>query len=189
MGTLQDYYDTGDDSTLGSSNTYWIAQTFTAGANYNINSVAFLLYKHSSLSPGTITISIKAVNGDGKPTGGDLTSGTTDGDTLTTDTGGEWREITFSAVYSLSSGTQYAIVLRCSGSGNYPFYSRRQYPTDYEGGQQGTSTNSGSTWGMTPYRTLMFRTYDDYTFSPPNDMITYKRLVAAANNKFWYESI
>jgi len=26
-------------------------------------------------------------------------------------------------------------------------------------------------------------------FTPPTDMITYKRLVAAANNKIWYESI
>lgn len=187
MGQLQDSYDTNDNSTLGSSDTYWIAQTFPAGATYDINSVELLLYKHSSLSPGTITISIKAVDGNGKPTGADLCSGTIDGDTLTTNTAGEWKEITFSSAYSLSCGTQYAIVARCSGSGNYPFYSRRHYPTAYADGNQGTSANSGSSWTMSSYRTLMFRTYDDYMFSPPYDIITYKRLVAVGNNEVWCE--
>ena len=103
--TLKDYYNTGDDGTptlIGG--VYWESQTFTASSTYDIGSVKLKLYRIGT--PGTLTVSIRATDGNGQPTGADLASGTTDGNTLTTNTSGEWREITFSSSYALTNETQ-----------------------------------------------------------------------------------
>lgn len=62
-------------------------------------------------SPGTVTVSIRATSG-GLPTGPDLCAGTTNGNTLTTNTNGEWRRIQFTTTPTLSNGVVYAIVVR-----------------------------------------------------------------------------
>jgi hypothetical protein len=55
------------------------------------------------------------------------------------------------------------------------------------------SDDNGSNWTLVDeaYDAFgMFETYEGgYVFAPPNDKVTYKRLVAAASNKFWYEVI
>lgn len=154
---LVDYYNTNDDWKLSASDSkYWKCQTFTAGQNYDIANVKLKLYRAGT--PGTITVSIKAVDGEtGKPTGGDLASGTINGNELTTDTSGEWAEITFGSPYSLMSGTQYAIVVR-SAAGSW--YWRMDYTSpSYAGGQAGQSNDSGSTWGMVSSYDCMFETH------------------------------
>ena len=146
MSTLYEYYNTGDD---GAGNFYgatWWAQTFTPSTAHKITSVKLLLYRAGS--PGTITVSIRATDGSGHPTGGDLCSGTTNGNTLPTGSPYEWREITLGAGCDLSAGTKYAIVARAtSGSSSNKVYWRSDStsPT-YAGGNFEYSTNSGSSW-------------------------------------------
>jgi hypothetical protein len=84
------------------------AQTFTAAINSALSSISLVLYRQGS--PGTLTVRLYATSG-GKPTGSALSTGTTDGDTLTTDVYGEWRTVTMSA-YTLTAGTTYAITLQ-----------------------------------------------------------------------------
>ncbi|GAI02948.1 unnamed protein product, partial [marine sediment metagenome] len=110
MAELYEYYNTGDTG-------YWrlniaterIAQTFTPSIAHKITSVKLKLARTGS--PGILTVSIRATNGEGHPTGGDLCSGTTNGNTLPVYPSTEWREITLGAGYNLASDTKYAIQL------------------------------------------------------------------------------
>ena len=161
--TLYEYYDTGDDSSASVVGVTWRTQTFTVGTvganeDHDITSVKLLLYR--SGSPGTVTVSIRATDRDGKPTGSDLTNGETDGDTLPTGSPYEWREITLKSC-QLRAKTKYAIVVRAPhGDVINCIYWRgdRTSPT-YTGGSAGTSSDSGSTWTMDTTTDYLFEEY------------------------------
>lgn len=162
MATLKDYFNTGDNngnSILGST---WCAQTFTASSSYTIGSVKLKLWKAGS--PGTFTVSIRAVDGSNHPTGSDLASGTINGNDLGASTGA-FVEISLTS-YALTSGTSYAIVCRATGgsAGNYVAW-RDATGDSYAGGSADYSTNSGSSWDKTPIsgEDFMFETYEANT--------------------------
>ena len=148
MATLYESYTTASNINSGSINaTSWIAQTFTPSTAHKITSVKLLLYRYST--PGTITVGIRATDGSGHPTGGDLCSGTTNGDTLPTGSPYEWREITLGAGATLSADTKYAIVARAlSASGVKKAIWRVRNPGGYDGGAYGASGDSGGTWSF-----------------------------------------
>lgn len=148
MADRFEYYNTDDDSQGGFYGVYWHAQTFTTLAvGFTITSVKLLVARVGT--SGTLTISIKAVDGNGKPTGADLCSKAIDSTDLTTNADvGEWYEFTFTVPYESSATTMYAIVARCTGTNN----SNRCYwrfdgssPT-YTNGQDLYSSDSGSSW-------------------------------------------
>jgi len=126
-----------------------MAQTFKVGASaHTITSVKIPLKRYDY--PGTITVSIKAVDANHYPTGGDLASGTTNGDTLPTGSY-ETREITFTEL-SVSANTEYAIVVRAP---NAPVnmtkvaYWRANYYVSgggYADGEWKESYDSGASW-------------------------------------------
>lgn len=158
MPTLRDYYNTDYDNQVqfGATGPLNIrrAQTFQASVSYIIVSVKLRLYR--SGNPGTITVQLQGVSGE-NPDANVLASGTTNGDTLTTNTSGEWREITFSVPYSVVSGTDYAIVLSAQAYNAYWKVDRGgTYPN---GSVRGSS--SGETWGASvPLSDGMFETWD-----------------------------
>jgi len=160
MSTLYEYYNTGEDSYgyVGAySGALWRGQTFTPQVSHKITSVKLKLYRYGS--PGTITVGIRATDGSGHPTGEDLCSGTTNGNTLPTTYGtAEWREITFASGYDLSASTKYAIVVRAINGGDYNHVRWLHDSTDatYSGGAQEYSENSGSSWETDAGIDLMF---------------------------------
>jgi hypothetical protein len=154
---LQDYYNTGDTGNTGVSSSYWLCQTFTPSANYNIGSVKLFLFK--SGTPGTVTCYIQNTTSN-KPNGSILATGTTNGDTLPTGSPYKWREITFSSPTSLSSGTKYAIVLKCSAASQACLWRYDGTSPTYSGGSYGSSNNSGVSWTMSTIVDLLFETYD-----------------------------
>ena len=188
MAILHDYYNTGDNGNQngGFNSSTWVSQTFTPTATYHISSVKLKLYKTNNL--GTITVSVRAVDGSNKPTGSDLASGTTDGSTLTTDTAGEWREITFSSNYKLYNGTRYAIVIR--GTETAPdsgmLRTDNSSPT-YTNGEILQSINSGGAWTAYPGVDGMFECWGSVS-GMPTDTTYSKKLVAFGNDEMWYES-
>ena len=161
----KDYYNTGDNGLFGIIDSqYWKGQTFTAGSNYDIASVKLLMYKGAGASPGTVTVSIRATTGtfgSRIPTGGDLAVGTIDGNDLTEDTDGEWIRITFVETYSLVSGTEYAICVRCAGTNPNVIYLREDSDAGYTNGNQCTSSDSGSSWVGGGSDDCMFETYSE----------------------------
>ena len=154
------YYTTTDDRySLSDANMYY-AQTFTVGTvgpneNHNITKVKLKLFRVGS--PGTITVSIRATDGSGLPTGSDLSTGTIDGNTLTTDNTGEWYEIEMSS-YTLQASTKYAIIMRATNPGASSGVGYREDSTvpTYSGGIAISSSNSGSTWTKRSDFDIMF---------------------------------
>lgn len=153
-------HNTGDDSSTAIYGAEWRAQAFTASQSYNIGSVKLLLYRDGT--PGTVTASIRAVDGDSKPTGADLASGTYDGDTLATDTAGEWVEFTFASSTALTNATVYSIVVKATtASGVTLVRWRVDTSSGYAGGGLAASSNSGSSWGaVSGSIDGMFETYE-----------------------------
>ena len=188
MGPLRDYYNTGNDGTqIFSTSSYWYAQIFEASLSYDIGTIKLYLYRNGD--PGNITVSIRAaeewITGWWRPVDADLVSKTISG-TSFADTTNTWVEFTFSSPYSLTSGTKYAIVIRQTVSAKLWWLDDGSSPT-YANGNYARSTNSGSTWTILISIDFMFETYD--SFSPPVDIVTIKKLVAAASNKIYYENL
>lgn len=140
-----------------SGSTRWTSQSFTASSSYNIARVDLWMY--SAGTPGTVTVSIRAASGD-VPTGPDLASGVIDGNTITSDSGGNSYEIIFSSAYSLSSSTKYCIVVRPSAGILY--WKGASITPNYTGGDNSFSFDSGSNW--VPHSGVVdhwFETYED----------------------------
>lgn len=155
-GTKYEYYNTGDVSGVSFYGDSWVAQTFTPSITHKVTSVKLKLYRYAS--PGTITVSIKATDGSGHPTGADLCSGTTDSDTLPTGSSHEWRGVTLGLGYNLTASTKYAIVLRAlSGdSSNWAAWRTDNTAPTYGGGNYEWSANGGSSWVAAPTMDCMF---------------------------------
>jgi hypothetical protein len=162
--TLYERYNTGDDGGWGGGGTLWKCQTFTVGNTGNnmthfIASVKLKLFRTGS--PGTMTVGIRATNATGYPTGSDLTNGTIDGNTLTTDSQGLWYQINFTTPYALSQGTKYAIVVRAPNAlvnNQFTWRFDSTSPT-YSGGSYINGQNSGTIWGINLGLDLMFEEY------------------------------
>ncbi|MBA7570878.1 hypothetical protein ES708_12634 [subsurface metagenome] len=146
LAQLFEHYIVDDNESAGLYGIYWRAQTFTPSIAHKIASVRLKLLRYGS--PGTITVSIRATDENGHPTGGDLCSGTTNGNTLPTHPSAEWREITLGAGYDLDADTMYAIVVRAldSDDADYPAWRRDSGAPAYIGGCWEASNDSGNTW-------------------------------------------
>jgi len=159
MATLYEGYNVGDDDGYTIYGGYWSAQTFTVGAvGHSVTSVKLKMYRLGT--PGVLTVSIRATGGDGKPTGGDLTSGTTDANLFTTSAPGQFYEIAVTR-YILSPNTKYAIIIRISGGdwGNCVAYRCDSSSPTYSGGNWLASSNSGSSWGTYTGVDMMFEVW------------------------------
>jgi hypothetical protein len=156
----------------------WLAQSFTPTTSHNIPSAYLKLCRTGSVSPGNVTVSIRAIDSDGKPTGSDLCSGKIDGSTLTNNctpglntTEGEWKQFTFNPSYYLYGNVTYAIVARADfGDGSNFVFWRLRTSAGYSGGEPFYSTDgeaSWTAWGMydflfEEYGTITGTTGDDY---------------------------
>ena len=154
--SLFEYYNTGDGlySTLWSY--YWYGQTFTIGTTaHNVTSVKLKMYRVNS--PGNVTVSIRATNATGYPTGSDLTSGVIDGNTFTTDSSGLWYQINV-IEYALSAATKYAIIANAKDAtgANYARWRIDQISPTYTGGSWGQSVDSGVSWTLGIDKDFMF---------------------------------
>ena len=149
--TLYQKYTTGDTSASAWYGVNWGGQSFTPALDHRITSLKIKVYRVGS--PGTVTVSIKGTDGDGKPTGADLASGTFDGNTITTDIDGEWVEIVFSSPHTLRApSTKYAMVVRAPDGDASNKLGWRQDTTTaaYPGGSYLSSVDGGTNWWVEP---------------------------------------
>ena len=156
MPILREYYDTGGNWDYEIYGSEWKGQTFTTSSAYTLTNVSLKLAR--SGTPGTLTVSIFATS-SGKPTGSALTSNTYDGNSLS-DSVYTWIDIQLTP-YSLSSGVQYAIVVKATSgdSSNFVYWLAESGMPDYDGGSQVWSSNSGSSWTKQGNNDQYFRTY------------------------------
>lgn len=149
-------YTTGDDGVAQVYGVNWYGQTVTISPeSHSVVDVRFLAYRVGS--PSTVTVSIREVGDDGMPSGEDLTSGTLDGDAITTDTGGSWYGVTLTET-SLEYDVEYAIVIRAeAGDGTNYLGVRSDSTGAYADGQAITSTSGGITWSADTGVDIMFQ--------------------------------
>ena len=109
-------------------------------------------------TPPNLTLSLRATSG-GLPTGADLASTTIPGALFasgasTTFTG------TFSSPATVTSGTQYALILRpVSAPAGSGYFWIRSSPSTYANGSRVLSSDSGATWTADTTRDYNFKTY------------------------------
>lgn len=157
MSSLYEYYITNDDSASIIEDGTWIAQTFTVIATgHTITSVKLKLYRVGN--PGTVTVSIRNTSGN-HPTGSDLTIGTIDGNSLTTNGAGAWYEIALTE-YTVGIN-KFAIVVRApNGDGsNYVAWKFDWSSPTYDGGNEEYSGNSGDSWASDLTADFMFEVW------------------------------
>ena len=158
---LQESFELSDGTGASIHGTTWGMQSWTTTSAYAITDVALYCYKFGS--PGNITVSIRAIDGNGKPTGADLASVTVADSGISAFPTRAWYTFTFDTSYALDDATQYAIVFRAtSGNGSNYFGPFGYGSTGYAGGGFSSSSNSGSSWGTVSTATDMdFRTYGE----------------------------
>jgi hypothetical protein len=118
--------------------------------------------------PGTITVGIRETDGAGHPTGDDLCSGTTDGNTLTDSWPGEWREITLGTGYNLYPDTKYAIVVRAlTGNAANKVRWQGDLGGTYVGGNEESSGNAGTSWSSAAEDDCVFEEWGEEIAPPP----------------------
>lgn len=150
--TLFESYDD-RETAISYRTSHWGAQSFTPQITHNITSVKLRCYQTDATSLGATLLSIKAVDGDGKPTGDDLAL-----KSLTKDFGTtpgalhEWVFDTFAVggACLLVASEQYVIVLRAPNTPvNKSILVGRRYTSPaYAGGVMIDSTNSGAAWTL-----------------------------------------
>jgi hypothetical protein len=133
MYSLTTKYESNEETATGSSTVNsdnYLAQTFTPDSNHTIKYVKLNLKRASDSGSGTVTVAVKAVDGDGHPTGDNLCSGTKDALEIDSDSEA-WYTFNLGLGTALTAATQYAIVLLTSTTGNVYWY---KSGSEYAGG-------------------------------------------------------
>jgi len=173
MAELFQHYETGEDGSSGwMFSTFWNAQIFTPSASHTIKEVQLYLarYQYNDNDPGLITVSIKATDGGGQPTGEDLCSGTANGSDLLKEPTFSWVSFDMGAGTPLTSGIKYAIVIRATFDGGFNIlYWRWDNGGGYSGGNYDASLDSGGSWVGGYSTDMYFREYGtELEADPPN---------------------
>lgn len=155
-----EYYSILDPALANLYGIFWQGQTFTPWDAHSIEKVRLRMYRHGE--PGVVSVAIKATDGDGLPTGVDLCSGETSGNTLPTDYTWKWRDVPVSPYYGLASDTKYAIVVRAP-NGDQNSFVRWRYarPQPYPRGIHVFSADEGTHWRKDTARDMMFEEWGD----------------------------
>lgn len=147
---------------IGTTNI-WFAQTFTPNVGYDISSTILKLYRIDTPATGAVTISIRATDINGKPTGSDLCSGIIDGDTVTVNSEGEEIKVSYNFSHPLVPGTKYSIILQSPEIEHaYIGWKIDKADAAYSGGSTFVSYDGGSTWTADPIEgdgDFYFKTY------------------------------
>lgn len=126
--------------------TTWRAQSFKPSVSHTLTSIKIRADRYDSGDPlSTLNFHIRAVDGTGKPTGSNLSSGTYDGTTLVYGSSFPFPLITVNmSSLILMAGTTYAIVMDASTGDSMEVQSDQT--ANYANGTVWWSTDSGATW-------------------------------------------
>ena len=181
MATKYQHYDTGDDSYFPCFGNNWKCQTFTTVYAHEITSVKLLVQRVGD-PISDFHVKIRATDGEGKPTGGDLAAMYVT--MLSHSTSKVWREYEFPTPANLAPATKYAIVfygLLNNVDKCVRVWLDQSSPT-YPGGEAGQSWNQGSTWTMLPTQDVLFEEWGNPILDPPT-VVTHE-----ADNVQWNQA-
>jgi hypothetical protein len=157
------------NSGFGFNATNWAAQTFQAGVTGQLSRVDLDLF--CSGCTGTfpnLTVSVRATDAGGLPTGADLATATIPG--FNSGAGGFFAA-NFASPATLTAGTKYAVVVRPVSNPSAGIYAYVVSSGDvYPAGPRSTSNNSGASWVLPATSTDMgFITYMKTGNAPSGD--------------------
>lgn len=146
--SMEEHCNTGDDGNSAIYGDNWRAEVFTPQHSHK---VAYVNLKFCiSGSPGNITISIRATDENGKPTGSDLCSKIIDSSSFATSSPGNWETAIFELSPLLEKDIKYAVVVRGldANISNFLIWRLQSSGTGYTRGQTAKSTNGGVSWSL-----------------------------------------
>jgi len=159
-------------TTTGTSfaTTSWGGQTFIPAITGKLVKVDVQLF--CSACTGTtpnLTLSIRSTSG-GLPTGADLATATISG---FSNGSGVYYTGSFGAPPTLTSGTQYALILRPVANPSVGgYFWIRSSPSTYANGQRVISTDNGATWTADSTRDFNFKAYMQTGFALSGDQVS-----------------
>lgn len=163
MATKFESYEPAVDFTTNNiTGNTWIFQTFTPSVTHKLTSVLIFGFR-ADVVCGDLIVYIRAVDGEHKPTGGDLCTDSIDANGITINTDGEWIEIPIADGYEVQANTEYVIIIRHSVSENVNW---RGHAAGYSGGLFGYTTNAGSSWGTNSDFDQTFQEWGDAVAAP-----------------------
>jgi hypothetical protein len=164
--TIDQQNTAGTTTGTGFGTPAWTGQTFTPAVNGQLVAADIQLFCNGcGATPPNLTLSVRNTAA-GLPTGADLDSVTVPGSVFSSG-----ATVTFTASFgspaTLTSGTQYALILRPvsvpAGSG---YFWIRSSPSTYASGSRVLSANSGGTWSTDTTRDYNFKAYMRGPYSP-----------------------
>lgn len=161
--TLYERYNTDDNSSVYCYDIYWKGQSFTignTGANVSHKLTSIILRAFRVGNPGTWTLIIRDVDGGGKPTGPNLSTGTINANDFGTVSPGDWEEVAMSS-FMLQFGKQYALCTNAEGADitNAVRWCYDSAGALYGGGVRLTSNDDDVTWNLDANGDMMFEEY------------------------------
>jgi hypothetical protein len=150
----------------------WTGQTFIAGVTGQLVKADIQLFCNGcGATPPNLTLSVRATSA-GLPTGADLASVTVPGSAFASGAITSFTA-TFGAPATLTSGTQYALILRpVSAPAGSGYFWIRSSPSTYASGSRVLSADSGGTWSTDTTRDYNFRTYMQVGYAPNGNLVS-----------------
>ena len=150
---LQEYWIGTPDDENSVCTIYSAGQTFTVGSvsgqgDFTLNKISIKMFRTGS--PGNIVVRIKATDGSNDPTGSDISTGTFNGNSMTTGTGGEFYNATMTDVDLIEGETYfiYATALDGTWSTDRANWKKDRYDGGYGGGVGYVSGDNITTWSI-----------------------------------------
>ena len=146
----------------------WTGQTFIPAVNGQLEKAEIQLFCNGcGATPPNLTLSVRNTAA-GLPTGADLASVTIPGSAF-----GSGATVAFTATFgapaTLTSGTQYALILRpVSAPAGSGYFWIRSSPSTYANGSRVLSADSGGTWSADTTRDYNFKAYMRGPYAPPS---------------------
>jgi hypothetical protein len=150
----------------------WTGQTFIAGVTGMLVKADITLFcSGCGATPPNLTLSVRNTAA-GLPTGADLATATVPGSAFASGASTLFTA-TFGAPVAITSGTQYALILRpVSAPAGSGYFWIRSSPSTYANGSRVLSADSGGTWSTDTTRDYNFRTYVQIGFVPSGNLVS-----------------
>jgi len=168
--TLDQANTAGTTTGTGFSTASWGGQTFIPAVTGQLVQVDVQLF--CSGCTGTtpnLTLSVRSTSG-GLPTGGDLATATLPG---FSSGAGIYYSVIFGSPATLTSGTQYALILRPVANPSVGgYFWIRSSPSTYANGQRVISTDNGVTWTADSTRDFNFKAYMQTGYAASGNLVS-----------------
>lgn len=149
---IHDYFSGTFSDCFYDSNYQYSQSFFTTATTTDVNKISLNLYRNGS--SGTFYIGLKAVNASHQPTGSYLAEVSFTQDSLADTT---WTEVIATTSVSVSTSTEYAIVVRAPSTAGNALCVRFSSPEDYADADYWFySGDNGSSWNAQSNQNLNF---------------------------------